>query len=138
MFILTMSILIHLKYHPYYTPVLNRMEAFSLVVAIITMYAGMFYVTGRWYHYMDKNGLKWFFFFTILVPNVTFLGYWVYYMGIEVIKFMIDKGWLKAVQFITCKKLDTKKFVERYSSMHIGERYDQDVEFENEEEKIPK
>ena len=46
MFILTMSILIHLKYHPYYTPVLNKMETYSLVVTIITMYAGMFYVTG--------------------------------------------------------------------------------------------
>ena len=95
------------------------MESYSLVVVIITMYAGMFYVTGRWHTYMDKNGLKWFFFFTILIPNLAFLGYWLYYMYIEAIKVLYDKKQDKIVKFITCNKVKSQReFMKKYSSMH--------------------
>ena len=89
--ILAVSLMVHSQLQPYYTRTLNSMETYSLIVAIITMYAGMFYVTGRWYDYMNKYGLKWFFFFTIVIPNILFLAYWLYYMGIELIKVLIDK-----------------------------------------------
>jgi hypothetical protein len=49
MLIIVVSIVAHLKMNPYYTETLNRMESLSLVVCIVTMYSGMFFVTGRYY-----------------------------------------------------------------------------------------
>jgi hypothetical protein len=78
MLIIVVSIVAHLRINPYYTDVLNRMEALSLVVCVVTMYSGMFFVTGRYYTYMLNNGVRWFFFICVLLPNILFLLYWAH------------------------------------------------------------
>ena len=45
-FIVIISIVIHKDYRPYYKESMNKMEIFSLYVAALTMYSGIFYVTG--------------------------------------------------------------------------------------------
>ena len=62
------------------------MEIYSLQVSAITLYAGMYYVTGQHYSYMDNNGLAWFFLTFIVTPNIVFLLYWVYFMRVEILK----------------------------------------------------
>ena len=55
-------------------------------MSAITLYAGMYYITGEHYAYMDNNGLAWFFLVFIVTPNVVFLLYWVYFMRVEILK----------------------------------------------------
>ena len=52
----------------------------------MTVYTGMFYVTGSHYSYMNNQYLSWFFLACIVVPNVIFLAYWAFNMRLEVIK----------------------------------------------------
>lgn len=62
------------------------MENYSLQVAAVTLYSGMFYVTGRHYDYMNKNELNWFFLAMIVLPNMIFTVYWALMMRIEILK----------------------------------------------------
>lgn len=90
--IIIVSLLLHIRYEPFYTEVLNRMELYSLQVACTTMYGGMFYVTGVHYNYMNSDALRWFFLLVILVPNILFFGYWLKYMRIEALKIVFTKN----------------------------------------------
>ena len=72
--------------NPFSTPTLNKMENYSLQVAAVTIYTGMYYVTGKNYNYMQNDGVSWFFLVCIVLPNLIFLIYWVISMRIEVIK----------------------------------------------------
>ena len=85
-FIVVVNMLVHIHMNPYTTPILNKMESISLQVAAVTIYTGMYYVTGRSYDYMKINGVSWFFLICIVVPNLLFLAYWGYNMRIEVLK----------------------------------------------------
>ena len=78
MLIIVICLLLQINYRPYYTDILNQMEVYSLQVSAITLYAGMYYVTGEHYSYMDNNGLAWFFLVFIVTPNAVFILYWVY------------------------------------------------------------
>jgi uncharacterized membrane protein len=62
------------------------MENYSLQVAAVTLYTGMFYVTGRHYDYMNNDALNWFFLALILLPNLIFTVYWALQMRIEILK----------------------------------------------------
>ena len=62
------------------------MESYSLQVAAVTIYTGMYYVTGKYYDYMKIEGVSWFFLICIVLPNFVFLVYWAFNMRIEVIK----------------------------------------------------
>jgi hypothetical protein len=55
-------------------------------VAAVTIYTGMYYVTGKYYDYMKINGVSWFFLICIVLPNLVFLAYWGLNMRIEVLK----------------------------------------------------
>jgi hypothetical protein len=55
-------------------------------VAAVTIYTGMYYVTGKDYDYMKINGVSWFFLICIVLPNLVFLAYWGHNMRIEVLK----------------------------------------------------
>ena len=57
-----------------------------MLVAAITVYAGMFYVTGTHYSYMNNQGVSWFFLLLLLFPNIVFFSYWVMMMRIEILK----------------------------------------------------
>lgn len=62
------------------------MELYSLQVSGITLYAGMYYVTGSHYQYMNSEALAWFFLTFIVSPNIFFIIYWVFHMRIEILK----------------------------------------------------
>jgi hypothetical protein len=62
------------------------MENYSLQVAAVTIYTGMYYVTGKNYSYMKIDGVSWFFLVCIILPNAIFLIYWGLSMRIEVLK----------------------------------------------------
>jgi hypothetical protein len=62
------------------------MESYSLQVAAVTIYTGMYYVTGKYYDYLKVDGVSWFFLICIVLPNFVFLIYWAFNMRIEVLK----------------------------------------------------
>ncbi|CAG9311412.1 unnamed protein product [Blepharisma stoltei] len=80
-------IYIHNKSKPYNGEILNKMEARSLLVAGITIYCGLYYLTND----LDSPS-KLFFFFIILGANIYFLYYWLNKMfgvGLEVLSQVI-------------------------------------------------
>jgi hypothetical protein len=103
--------------NPFTTPTLNKMESYSLQVAAVTVYTGMYYVTGRSYDYMKINGVSWFFLICIVLPNFVFLVYWVLCMRIEVLKAVYkifqDKN-LNLVLFKVIAFMSAKDFYEKY------------------------
>eukprot|EP00347_Sterkiella_histriomuscorum_P022241 403331176 len=113
--IIVVSLLLQIKYKPFYTDELNKMELFSLQVAVITMYGGMFYVTGKHYSYMGNNGLKWFLLLFILGPNILFFGYWLHYMRIEILKLVYQKN-ARLFKLLSCNMYKDNSFQERYMS----------------------
>ena len=115
MLILILSVLLHLNYNPYYTEVLNRMELYSLMTACMTMYGGMFYVTGKHYHYMEPLSLGWVFLVLILFPNLLFLCYWGYHMRVEVLKLMYH-NYPRAFKYVTCNYYKEDDFERKYMS----------------------
>jgi len=56
------------------------------LVAAVTIYTGMFYVTGKHYTYMKIDVVSWFFLICIVLPNFVFIVYWAFSMRIEVLK----------------------------------------------------
>ena len=81
---------------------MNKMEAYSLIVVIITMYTGMFYVTGRHYDYMENEGLSWFFLIILALPNMVFFIYWFLKMRLEVLKMVRAKNKPKLFRIVSC------------------------------------
>lgn len=103
--------------NPFTTPTLNKMESYSLQVAAVTVYTGMYYVTGRSYDYMKINGVSWFFLICIVLPNFVFLVYWILCMRIEVLKAVYkifqDKN-LNLVLFKVIAFMSAEDFYEKY------------------------
>ena len=64
----------HSKIEPYTVSQLNVMEVRSIVVSAITIYSGLFFLTGDL-----TNEIKMILFVTMVITNVLFLSYWVYY-----------------------------------------------------------
>lgn len=87
------------------------METFSLVVCVVTMYSGLFYVTGIENSYMDNDGLKWFFFVCVISPNLVFFYFWLYHMRLEILKMMIESKRLGLFRLLTCGRITVDKFV---------------------------
>ena len=125
------SLITQFKLRPYYTDTLNKMELYSLMVCIITMYAGMFYITGRNYTYMNSDGIKWFFLACICMPNLVFFCFWIYNMAIELLKFLLATKSYKIFRFITFGSLDIDKFKDKYiTNVSDDEKDDKDAEDE--------
>ena len=61
-------------------------------MAAVTVYTGMFYVTGEHYTYMQDDALSWFFLICIVLPNVVFIVYWVICMRLAVLKMVHKKN----------------------------------------------
>lgn len=56
------------------------------------MYAGMFYIVGQHYTYMDNDGVKWFFLLCIVTPNICYFVYWGLYMRLEILRQLVRKN----------------------------------------------
>lgn len=64
--------LLQLRIRPYNLPELNSTELSAILVATITIYSGLYYLTESL-----SDGSSWFFFILIVSANVLFLVYWV-------------------------------------------------------------
>lgn len=83
LFIMTISLCLHLKCQPYYSPIHNLLETYSHYVILVTLYTGLIYLTARHYSYLSDHGhigAHWFFFTAILLPNLLFLMHWLYHL----------------------------------------------------------
>jgi hypothetical protein len=106
---LIVSMVLHVKFEPYQSELLNHMEHYSLQVLTLTMYAGMFYVTGVHYTYMNGDGVKWFFLLIILVPNIIFLIHWLNQFRIEMLKIALLRG-RSTFKMLSCGLIDVDAF----------------------------
>jgi hypothetical protein len=88
------------------------MEMYSIIVAAITLYTGLFFVTGSHYTYMDNEGVSWFFLLFLAVPNIFFFLYWGYHMKFEILKLIYKLNRPKLFKFIACTKRE--KFYRLY------------------------
>lgn len=113
--IIVVSLLLQIRFKPFYSDVLNKMELYSLQVAVTTMYGGMFYVTGKHYTYMNSDGLRWFFLFLILIPNILFFSFWLHYMRIEILKLVYTRN-AKLFKILSCNMYKNNSFQELYMS----------------------
>ena len=91
-FIIVINMFLQIRFSPFYTSTLNKMENYSLQVAAVTIYTGMYYVTGRHYTYMSNQAVSWFFLACIVLPNLIFIAYWLYHMRLEVLKELYKKN----------------------------------------------
>ncbi len=114
MLTVVLSIIIQNELKPYYTVTMNRMEIFSLSVAALTMYSGMYYVTGQHYDYMDNDTIKYFILMLVATPNVTFFIYWLYHIRIEILKELFKKKYFSFIALLTLRKYNPNLFYEKY------------------------
>jgi hypothetical protein len=116
-FIIVVNMFMQTHINPFTTPTLNKMESYSLQVAAVTIYTGMYYVTGKYYSYIKIDGFSWFFLICIALPNFVFLIFWVISMRIEVLKIAYNicktknlKPWI----FKTLAFMNAETFYEKY------------------------
>ena len=84
MLIIALSIWINIAHRPYSTLSLNRLETLSLVTQAVTLYTGLFYLTGD--IKTDQAGSHYFFLVSMIIPNALFLIFWLYWIRIELLK----------------------------------------------------
>ena len=82
-------------------------------MAAVTIYTGMYYVTGKHYTYMSNQAVSWFFLVCIILPNAIFIAYWVYHMRLEVIKGLYKKD-LRPWMFKAVAWTSQASFYDRY------------------------
>lgn len=94
--LLIIFIVINLKKQPFMTVVLNDLETLSLTVSMLTVYCGLFYLSNTPQKYIDdypelsttamqlSNSTSMILFFIILMVNIIFFSYWMYYMFQEI------------------------------------------------------
>jgi hypothetical protein len=116
-FIIVVNMFMQTHINPFTTPTLNKMENYSLQVAAVTIYTGMYYVTGKYYSYMKINGISWFFLICIVLPNFVFLIYWALSMRIEVLKIVYNISKSKNLNpwiFKILAFMSAEEFYEKY------------------------
>lgn len=93
MFLLALFLSLQALVKPFQLPVFNRLEVFSLIASLITMYAGYFFLAEQITTNEDQfsmfAGYKVVFFLIILFFQLLFFLSWLYQMHLEV-KRMIE------------------------------------------------
>jgi len=91
--LLILFMILQVRFRPFATMRLNNLQLSSIMVTSLTMYAGMFYVTGNHYTYMRGNGgLKWFFLMLIILTNSAFFLYCLNLLRIELLKLALSSS----------------------------------------------
>jgi len=71
--VLLVAFFLQLQIQPYTTPQLNTTETLAIMVADITIYSGLYYLT------LELSiGASWLLFIFIVAANITFILYWLY------------------------------------------------------------
>ena len=99
------------RFNPYYAESLNQMERISLFVLILTIYAGLYYQSGKDDSIMQSSAVMWIIFIMVLLPSTSFVLFFMYQMRIEIFKVLIRRS-PKVFMFITCGMVDMHKFRE--------------------------
>ena len=101
------------RVRPYSSNDLNTMEQYSLIVASLTLYFGMFYVSGRHYTYMQNSLVNWLFLGFLVIPNFLLFGFWLHKIRLELLKeiYKLNIPWL----FMIASCTSMKAFGEKYS-----------------------
>ncbi|CAG9321940.1 unnamed protein product [Blepharisma stoltei] len=86
LFVLLACLYMQLKIRPYNGDILNKLEAISITVSAITIYCGMYYLTGTLDYFTELL-----FFILIVSANVYFVGYWILKAGHAWIHLIIEK-----------------------------------------------
>jgi hypothetical protein len=73
--ILTLSFILQIKVKPFVSEDLNRLEAISIFIGIVTIYFGMYYLLVN-----IGTSLEYFIFTMILISNVIFVTLWMKYL----------------------------------------------------------
>ena len=84
--IILAAYILQIKFEPYAVFQLNQMEIKSILVSAVTIYSGMFFLTGDL-----SDDMKDLVFAVMVLANMVFLSYWVYYT----FGFYIGKMYLK-------------------------------------------
>ena len=63
-----------MKLKPYNYPQLNNMDSWSMVVSAVTIYSGLYFMTKQL-----NESFKLMFFILMVLANIFFLVYWIYY-----------------------------------------------------------
>ena len=71
--VLLVAFFLQLRVQPYTTPQLNMTETLAILVADVTIYCGLYYLTMQL-----SNAVSWLLFTLIVATNVVFLIYWVF------------------------------------------------------------
>ena len=72
--VILLAYILQQRFKPFTLPQLNQMESKSIIVSAVTIYSGLFFLTDT----LDDD-LKLIFFIAMVLSNITFLSYWVYY-----------------------------------------------------------
>ena len=72
--IILISYILNEKCSPYNVHQLNAMEIKSIIVSAVTIYSGLFFLTGNL-----NQEMKLLLFVGMVLSNITFLSYWIYY-----------------------------------------------------------
>ena len=83
---------LHFRVTPYVTKTLNLMEGLSLICSLFTIYTGLYYLTGKTYHYMDQESLKFTLLFCLVIPNLLFFGFWLRSMRLALLDMSFDRS----------------------------------------------
>lgn len=114
LFLLILFMILQVRFRPYASQRVNNLQLSSIQVTSLTMYAGMFYVTGSHYTYMQGDGgLKWFFVLLIILPNSAFFLYWANLARIEVLKLAMNKS-KRLFSIVSCGLVDASDFEKLY------------------------
>jgi len=115
--VLIVSMVFQHSKKPFLTPTLNRMELLSLSVSTITLYSGMYFITGQHYDYYQNKGLQWTFLVLLFLPNFGFFFYWIYYIGLETLK-AVNKKSRRLFCILSLGLCDYEHFKNKYLEEH--------------------
>ena len=91
--IILITLIVQIKVRPYTYTQLNSMDAWSMVVSAVTIYAGLYFMTGQ----LQEN-LKLMFFIFMVIFNIIFAAYWTYYtFGFYIVKCLVKVNCCKKI-----------------------------------------
>ncbi|OMJ77444.1 hypothetical protein SteCoe_22963 [Stentor coeruleus] len=101
---------------PFYSPELNKMEFRSILVSVVTIYCGLYYLTPN----VSTTG-RIILFILLVSFNTTFFGYWAYYFikefskaAIDIFKSIIRRFRKKVVPEVEMEERDEEKEKEKF------------------------
>lgn len=107
------TMILQVRFEPFSSVKINRMEHYSVQVQTLTLYVGMFFVTGSHYTYMKNIGAETFFLILIIAANFGFMLYWLNSVRIEILMLALNHS-RKLFKLLSCNLINAEKFKKSY------------------------